>query len=107
MDDPPRIPAFAPTQKQKGSSQIAQLTTALTQIAGAMTPTSQSSLSVSANTSATVTSISPAKMANLRSNYLQQMRDLHCLRESGAISEAEFKEQKIPILQQLKKLVTE
>ena len=97
MDDPSRIPAFAPTQKQKGSSQIAQLTTALTQIAGAMTPTSQSSLSVSANTSAT--SISPAKMANLRSNYLQQMRDLHCLRESGAISEAEFREQKIPILQ--------
>ena len=31
--------------------------------------------------------ISPGKIANLRSNYLQQMRDLHALFESGAITE--------------------
>ena len=48
--------------------------------------------------------ISPGKIANLRSNYLQQMRDLHALFESGAITECEFREQKLPILDQLKRL---
>jgi len=33
------------------------------------------------------------------------MRDLHSLFECGAISESEFREQKAPILEQLKKLV--
>ena len=48
--------------------------------------------------------VSPSKLANLRSNYLQQMRDLHSLYESGAINESEFLEQKGPILEQLKAL---
>ena len=46
-------------------------------------------------------------MTYLRSNYLRQMRDLHMLFECGAISEAEFMEQKVPLLQQLKRLVLE
>ena len=41
--------------------------------------------------------ISPGKIANLRSNYLQQLRDLHSLLESGAINDKEFQEQKMPI----------
>ena len=45
--------------------------------------------------------ISPGKIANLRSNYLQQMRDLHLLFENGAITECEFQEQKLTILEQL------
>jgi hypothetical protein len=48
--------------------------------------------------------ISPSKVANLRSNYLQQMRDLHSLYASGALTESEFLDQKMPILEQLKKL---
>ena len=47
--------------------------------------------------------ISPGKIANLRSNYLQQLRDLHSLLESGAINDKEFQEQKMPILEQLRK----
>ena len=103
MDDPPNIPALAPSTKKRGPSEMSQLTSALTQIAGAMTPASLPSSS----STATPTGISPAKMASLRSNYLQQMRDLHMLLENGAISDAEFTEQKRPILQQLKKLVPE
>ena len=103
LDDPPGIPAFAPTRRQS-SGPVAQPTSALTQIAGAMTPFSQPSVVTTPTTSG---GISPAKVANLRSNYLQQMRDLHMLFESGAISEAEFMEQKVPILQQLKRLVPE
>ena len=65
VDAPPHIPAFASTHKQKGSGHIAELTTALTQIAGGITPTSSAANSLA-------TAISPAKMANLHSNYLQQ-----------------------------------
>ena len=87
LDDPPSIPAFTPTRRQN-SGPVAQLTSALTQIAGAMmTPSSQPSV---VTTSTASGGISPAKMANLRSNYLQQMRDFLMLFESGAISEAEF-----------------
>jgi len=49
-----------------------------------------------AATSTIETGISPAKVVNLRSNYLQQIWDLYGLYESGATSEAEFKEQKAP-----------
>ena len=48
--------------------------------------------------------ISPGKTASLRSNYLQQIRDLHFLLESGALTDAEFSEQKRAILNDLKKL---
>ena len=103
MDDPPTIPAFTPPRRQSPSP-MAQLTSALTHIAGPMTPSSQSAASVTTTTSG---GISPAKLASLRTNYLQQMRDLHLLLESGAISETEFREPKMPILQQLKRLVPE
>ena len=62
-----------------------------------------SSVQVGSSNSAS-TGVSPSKLANLRSNYLQQMRDLHSLYENGAINESEFLEQKRPILEQLKAL---
>ena len=37
---------------------------------------------------------SPGKVVNLRSNYLQQMRELHTLFECGALTQDEFKDQK-------------
>ena len=85
---------------------MSTLTSAVTQMAQVLTPGGSvvTPSSSAAATSTTETGISPAKMANLRSNYLQQIRDFHRLYESGAISEAEFREQKVPILEQLKKL---
>jgi len=79
------------------------LTTALSDMARVMTtpgpPNSTHAIPVSATTG-----ISPGKIANLRTNYLQQLRDLHSLLENGAISDKEFQELKVPIVQQLKKL---
>ena len=98
LDNPPSLPAFTPTHRYD-SGPVAQLTSAMTQIARAKTPSSQPSVLTTSTASG---GISPAKMANLRSNYLQQIKDLHMLFENGAMSEAEFMEQKVPILQQLK-----
>ena len=57
LDYPPSIPAFTPTLRQN-SGPVAQLTSALTQIAGAMTPSSQPS---ALTTSTASGGISPAK----------------------------------------------
>ena len=79
-------------------------TAAVTEMAKAITPNSSKPQSVEPATGSSSCSISPAKLATLRSNYLQQMRDLYSLFESGAINESEFLEQKAPILEQLKTL---
>ena len=86
------------------------MTTAVTEMARAMTSSGSSAPMTSATASTlptgptTTAGISPGKVANLRSNYHQQIRDLHSLFENGAITECEFQEQKLPILEHLKKL---
>jgi len=85
MDDPPGIPAFGNCGKRALPAQATRSQEP------EQTPSSSSG-------------ISPGKVVNLHSNYLQQMRDLHQLFECGALTEDEFKEQKEPILNQLKKL---
>ena len=86
------------------------MTTAVTEMARAMTsagsgtPMSSGTAGTPPTGPTTAAGISPGKIANLRSNYLQQMRDLHSLFENGAITECEFQEQKLPILEHLKKL---
>lgn len=86
---------------------MAGLTNAVTEMAKAMVQHHTKNTSPSntiSNNATTGHGFSPAKLANIRSNYLQQMRDLHSLYESGAITEMEFLEQKAPILEQLKSL---
>ncbi len=107
-DDPPKVPIFT-GGREKRSNQVQMLTTAVSEMAKAIChPTSTSTTPptcVSAISQESVpTGISPGKIANLRTNYLQQMRDLHSLFENGALSDTEFQELKVPILQQLKKL---
>lgn len=46
---------------------------------------------------------SPGKIADIRSKYIQQLRELHSLFEIGALTDKEFADQKLPILEQLKK----
>lgn len=48
--------------------------------------------------------ISPGKTADIRSKYLQQMRELFSLYEAGALTEREFANQKGTVLGQLNKL---
>ena len=102
LDDPPRVPVFT-GGREKRPSQVQVLTNAVSEMARAIGG-ANTSASPSTSTPRCSTGFSPGKIANLRSNYLQQMRDLHSLFESGAITENEFQEQKIPILEQLKKL---
>ena len=73
-------------------------------MAKAMAYTQHSKQSEETSSTTTSCAISPAKLASLRSNYLQQMRDLHSLFEGGAINEKEFLEQKAPKLKALKPL---
>lgn len=111
LDDPPRVPVFT-GGREKRPNQVQMLTTAVSEMARAMSnspvplnsPAGIPQTQMIAEATRAPTGISPGKVANLRTNYLQQMRDLHALYENGALSEIEFKEQKMPILQQLKKL---
>ena len=107
LDEPPQLPAFTKCtrQERQATTPIAGLTSDVAEMAKAIShqySSGQSSETVQSTRNTSGSGISPAKLANLRSNYLQQMRDLHSLFESGAITEAEFLEQKAPILEQLK-----
>ena len=79
LDDAPRVPIFT-GGREKRSNHVQALTTAVTEMAKAMTPTGRASPAPTACTPAA--GISHGKVANLRSNYLQQMRDLHLLFEN-------------------------
>ena len=110
LDDPPDHPAFKAGRAKK-PNQVQALTTAVTEMARAVTaagsgtsPSSGTATFPSQTGPVATAGISPGKIANLRSNYLQQIRDLHSLYENGAITECEFQEQKLPILEHLKKL---
>lgn len=92
--------------RERKQSEVQKLASAVTEMTKAITPQGQSSKEQSGTSSVnTSVGISPGKIANLRSTYLQQLRDLHSLLESGAITENEFQEQKSPILEQLRKFV--
>lgn len=92
--------------REKRPNQVQMLTSAVSEMARAMTAggATPHSTPAPAGPSTTSEGISPGKVANLRSSYLQQMRELHSLFESGALTDYEFQEQQIPILEQLKKL---
>jgi len=96
------VPIFAGGREKK-PSQVQALTIAVTEMARAMTPTGGRA-SPAPSTFTPTAGISSGKVANLCSNYFQQMRDLHSLFECGAITDKEFQEQKVPVLDQLKRL---
>ena len=100
------MPAFSGREKQ--TTPISGLTTAVAEIAKACVLAQQgASTTVSSDTassSSTSSNLSPAKVVHLRRNYLEQVEDLHWLLECGALTEAEFEEQKAPILELLKKM---
>ena len=103
LDDPPNHPAFKAVGDKK-PNQVQALTTAVTEMARAMTSSAPASAVNTGTLPTTTAGVSPGKIAILRSNYLQQIRDLHSLFENGAITECEFQEQKLTILEHLKKL---
>ena len=100
LDEPPSsLPAFS--GREKRTTPIAGLTTAVAEIAKACVMAQQSSqqcggstVSATVPSTSTSSSVSPAKVVDLRRNYLEQVKDLHSLLECGALTEAEFEEQK-------------
>ena len=92
FDDPPSYPAFS--GREKRVTPVVGLTTAVAEMARAITQ--QMAPSPSSQRGALSAGVSPGKVATLRSNYLQQMRDLHA---SGALTENEFLDQKMAILE--------
>ena len=77
IDEPPRVPIFT-GGREKRPNHVQALTSAVTEMAKAIsTPRGNSSTECTSGGSMQNTiGISPSKIANLRSNYLQQLRDL-------------------------------
>ena len=100
MDDPPGIPAFCGHQKSSSNKTVQALTSVMTEMAKNMTSTSATTNKPDSCEAST--SISPGKVANLRTSYLQQLCDLYQPFNCGAITQPEFNEQKKPILTKLK-----
>jgi len=109
LDNPPRVPMFTGGRtKAKQNSTNTDMTTVFTSMAeaviGALKPSPQpGSTSGGAVNDPAVGHPSPGKIADVRSKYIQQLRELHSLFEIGALTDKEFSEQKLPILDQLKK----
>jgi len=102
LDDPPGIPAFCGRQKSSSNNTVQALTSVMSEMAKNMTSTSATPNKPDPCEASP--SISPGKVANLRTSYLQQLRDLYQLFDCGAITQPEVNEQKKPILEQLTKL---
>ena len=98
LDEAPSVPMFSKGGRQTQSSAF---TNAFTNMASSIvsvlsTPTKSSSTGSSSSSS-------PVRVVQLRSQYIQQLKDLHSLFAAGALSEQEYAEEKDSILAQLKK----
>lgn len=107
-DLPPQVPMFT-GGRAKNKSPTSDLTTAFTSMAEAVAGALKPKESLSTSTASTIqvpasgTYSSPGRVADIRSKYIQQLRELHSLLEVGVLTETEFVEQKQPILDQLRK----
>jgi len=97
LDNPPQVQMFTGKRKQKPDNEMSTVFTELAKsVVNVLSPQTRPPTTNSGG-------VSPSKLADLRSKYIHQMRELHSLYELGALTESEFKEQKEPILSQLKK----
>ena len=97
LDNPPQVQMFTGKRKQKPDNEMSTVFTELAKsVVNVLSPQTRPLATNSGG-------VSPNKLADLRSKYIHQMRELHSLYEMGALTESEFKEQKEPILSQLKK----
>ena len=105
VDEPPTVPMFTGKAKSKvkcDSDMGAVFTEMAKSVISVLQPKSASTPPSSPRES--TSTISPGKIAELRSKYLQQMKELHGLFETGALTKQEFLDQKVPILDHLKDL---
>ena len=105
-DVPPPYPMFnGGRTTQKKANPSSDLTTAFTSMAQAVAMAFKPSPSTPQQTVLPErVHTSQEKIADVRSKYIQQIKELHSLLQIGALSEEEFLDQKHPVLEQLKKL---
>ena len=106
IDDEPAVPMFQgklkPTKGRGGDSELSTVITEMAKsVITVLKPTPENTPSSSTSTCSSGVGMSPGKLAELRSKYLQRMRDLHELFSVGALTETEFCDQKAPIFDQL------
>ena len=104
LEEPPNIPLLTGTSKKnpKKESITDALTGAATAFAKALSsPNTNTNVCTSTNTGP---DISPQSKAQLRGMYISQLKDLQTLRESGVLTDEEFKEQKDMALESIRKM---
>ena len=101
-EEPPQVPMFGNQRKhtRTTSNSGADLSDALTGVAiaikNAFSPDSQRDLSKHA--------FSPSKAVDMRSKYIQQLKDLMSLHEMGGLTTEEYEEERCIIVRQMRKL---
>ena len=106
-DLPPRIPMFTGGRAQKPKSELTSAFTSMAEaVAVALTPKeaipTPNPPQKDSNPATSSHFTSPDRVADIRSKYIQQLRELHSLYEAGALTDREFADQKQPILDHLK-----
>lgn len=108
MDEPPQVPMFGRgTQRNRTSSTSGtDLSSALTDVAvairNAFNPQSQSETCTPTSTHSTYSS--PRKAADLRSRYIQQLKELASLREIGALTSEEYEAERVTVVKLMREL---
>ena len=101
-EEPPQVPMFGTQRKHarasvRGSPDSSVLSDALTGVAVAIRD-------VLSPQPTKVSTSSPSKAVDLRSKYLQQLKELMSLYEMGALTNTEFQEERSTVVRQMRKL---
>ena len=108
LDTPPSVPMFTGGKTGKPNQSLSHAFTEMaSSIATALSGNSTTSTptpSTPQSTGRSVCASSPGRLVEIRSKYIQQLKELHLLVEAGALTEQEYLDQKAPLLQQLKKM---
>ena len=100
MEEPPQVPMFGAQRKRaspRGGSPDGNLSNALTGVAAAI----RDVLSPQPNR---ISLSSPSKAVDLRSKYLQQLKDVLSLHDMGGLTDEEYEEERSTIVRQMRKL---
>lgn len=104
LDSPPDVPMFGMKRvRGRASTSTSDLNAALTGMADRIV-TALSPRAAPLPTSSYTNSNSPSKNVELRSKYMQQLRELVNLREIGALTSEEYEDQRLTLVDLMKKL---
>ena len=103
LEKAPPYPMFS-EKRHRGHSARGDLNEALTGLANSIVGYLSPQTSTSRTSSCLSGTLSPAKTAQLRSKYMEQLSDLVKLREIGALTNEEYEEQHQVIVDSMRKL---